>query len=220
MASSKPNWSRGARKNYHQRICVLMSGGIDSAVLAADMLRRGCEVHPLYIRCGLFWEEAEIAGLRRFLKAIKTPALKPLAIAGAPMNAILGDHWSFTGRGVPSASSRDESVYIPGRNLVLLSQAALFSISRDIRSIAMGVLKGNPFPDATPRFRKIMEQALRANFHRRIKITAPYANKSKKDVIHLIEGLPLHLTFSCMKPQRSKPCGRCNKCAERRKALS
>ena len=49
-------------------ICVLASGGLDSAVLVATLARRR-RVHPLYVRSGLNWEWAERALLARFLAA-------------------------------------------------------------------------------------------------------------------------------------------------------
>ena len=40
------------------RVCVLASGGLHSAVLLAVLARR-YEVHLVYVRCGLTWERAE-----------------------------------------------------------------------------------------------------------------------------------------------------------------
>ena len=53
-----------------ERVCVLTSGGLDSAVLVGVLARRQ-EVHPVYVRCGLAWERAEEAALRRFQMAIR-----------------------------------------------------------------------------------------------------------------------------------------------------
>ncbi len=51
-------------------IGVLVSGGLDSSVLVAELLRRGHGVQPFYVRCGLYWEREELAALRAFLQAI------------------------------------------------------------------------------------------------------------------------------------------------------
>ena len=45
---------------------VLLSAGLDSAVLAAAEARVG-EVHPIYISTGLAWERGELAALDRLL---------------------------------------------------------------------------------------------------------------------------------------------------------
>jgi 7-cyano-7-deazaguanine synthase len=34
------------------------------------------------------------------------------------------------------------------------------------------------------------------------------------------DGLPLELTFSCLRPVGGLHCGRCNKCAERRRGFA
>lgn len=49
-----------------RKACVLASGGFDSGVLLADLLERGHEVHPFYVRFGYNWEDAELYWLRRF----------------------------------------------------------------------------------------------------------------------------------------------------------
>ena len=51
-------------------LAVLTSGGVDSAVLTADLARQGSVVQPLYIRLGLTWEATEETYLRRFLDTL------------------------------------------------------------------------------------------------------------------------------------------------------
>lgn len=202
-----------------KRVCVLASGGIDSSVLVADMLRQGYEVHPFYMRCGLYWERAELAWLRRLLRALAYPRLKALAVAEASLSGFWRGHWSLTGRKVPGASTPCDSVYLPGRNLLLLSYAGLFSHLRRIPLVAQAVLKGNPFADATPGFRRRMEGTIGAGLGSRIRIIAPYLRLSKSQVIARVKGFPLHLTFSCLSPRGLAHCGVCAKCEERRLCL-
>jgi 7-cyano-7-deazaguanine synthase len=52
-----------------------------------------------------------------------------------------------------------------------------------------------------------------------LKIIRPFEGLSKGEVLRLGAGLPLHETFSCLKPVEGRHCGRCNKCAERRRAF-
>ena len=55
---------------------VLLSAGLDSAVLAAAEARTG-RVQPIYVSAGLAWEAREIAALERLLRApLATPATK------------------------------------------------------------------------------------------------------------------------------------------------
>lgn len=56
-----------------KRVCVLMSGGLDSAVLVVFYLERGFHVLPVYVAGGLRWERVELAWTRRFLRRIASP---------------------------------------------------------------------------------------------------------------------------------------------------
>lgn len=196
-------------------VCVLASGGMDSAVLLGESLRRFGEVHPLFVRSGLVWEKAELHWLKRFLRALRSPRLKPLAVVAMPAADLYGRHWSLSRRRVPGYRSRDERVYLPGRNILLLSKAATFCAIRGIPVLRIGVLKGNPFPDGAPAFFRVMEKAVRIGLRSPLSIQAPFRAMTKRQVMDRAGALPLHLTFSCLAPRGVHPCGRCNKCAER-----
>ena len=134
-----------------EKVSVLASGGLDSSVLIAK-LAADAEVHPIYVRCGLAWEDAELAVLRLFIDALKKPNVTPVIELSAPAAALYGDHWSVTGKGVPAADEPDENTYLPGRNILLISLAAIWGSTHGVSRIAIGSLGGNPFPDATTEF--------------------------------------------------------------------
>src|SRR5687767_13413703 len=94
-------------------LAVLVSGGLDSAILLGEALRDRPAVHPLYVRNGLFWEAAEFDHLRRFLGELRDPALRPLTVLEQPVADLYGPHWSITGRGVPGEDTPDEAVFLP-----------------------------------------------------------------------------------------------------------
>lgn len=203
-----------------KKVCVLVSGGVDSAMLVAERLDRGERVYPLYVRCGLGWERVELSWLRRYLAKLgrtkRRGVLEPLSVAEAPIRPLLtGNHWSLDGRGVPKEGTPWTSVRIPGRNVILLSQAGLFCASRRIDRVAQAILKGNPFSDATARFRGAMQAALRVGLGRPIRLEAPYAKLTKEQVMLRAKNVPLELTFSCLKPRGFAHCGTCAKCEER-----
>jgi 7-cyano-7-deazaguanine synthase len=54
----------------------------------------------------------------------------------------------------------------------------------------------------------------------RVELRRPYVSLSKAEVVRRGRGLPLELTFSCLRPVGGRHCGRCNKCAERRRAFA
>jgi 7-cyano-7-deazaguanine synthase len=200
---------------------VLLSAGLDSAVLAAAEAR-DARVHPIYVSAGLAWERDERAMLERLLRA---PVFRDLA-ALATLDFSVADvyaptHWALRGT-PPGFDTPDEDVYLVGRNVILLTKCAIYCAQHDIGRIAIGPLAGNPFPDATPAFFSAMAQALSLGLAHQLDITAPLAQMHKADVIRLglSLGVPLALTLSCMNPQAGLHCGRCSKCRERHDAFT
>ena len=120
-------------------LAVLISGGLDSAILLGEAVRARQAVYPLYVRCGLFYEPVELRYLRRYLRALRTAALKPLTILHMPVAVLYGKHWSLTGRDVPDAQSADEAVFLPGRNLLLLAKSMLWCHLHDVPELALAV---------------------------------------------------------------------------------
>ena len=198
---------------------MLTSGGLDSAVLLHRVRMSRRRIVPLYVRCGLRWETAELHWLRRYLHAIRAPGLSPLLVVDTPVRSLYGAHWSLTGRGVPSARSADRAVYLPGRNLLLLSAAGIVCAQQRLSTIALGILKGNPFGDASLPFLAQMARCLTQALRRSIRIIAPLHRSSKSDLLRASRTIPVELTFSCVQPRGRRHCGRCNKCAERAKAF-
>ncbi|MBX6315729.1 MAG: 7-cyano-7-deazaguanine synthase, partial [Isosphaeraceae bacterium] len=199
---------------------ILTSGGLDSAILLAQSLGRGEDVYPLYIRNGYFWEAAELAHLERWVGALRGSGLKPLQVLDLPVADLLPHHWSTSGREVPGADSPDEAVYLPARNALLLAKAMLWCHLKGVASVALAVLKSNPFPDATPEFFEAFQDVMNRAFCGAVQIRRPFADLEKTAVMHLGRGLPLEWTFSCIHPRRGRHCGACNKCAERRWAFA
>src|SRR5688500_18094504 len=112
--------------------CVLLSGGIESSALVSSAAGRYDEVLPIYIRNHLRWEEAEIFWLKQFLRNLRVENVKPLTILDLTMKDLYEQHWSVTGTRVPGTKSPDESVYLPGRNVVFLAKAACFAVLKGI----------------------------------------------------------------------------------------
>jgi len=205
---------------------VLLSGGLDSAVLAAHEAQTA-RVLPVYVSVGLAWEDAEVAMVERLLSA---PAyagrIDPLARVSFTMRDVYAPtHWAI--RGVPPAyDTPDEDVYLAGRNLVLLTKAGVVAAKAKAHRIALGPLAGNPFPDARPAFFSAMAQAMSLGLDHRIEVATPFLEWEKEAVIKRGAelGVPFELTLSCMNPVLSddlpQHCGLCSKCRERRDAFA
>jgi 7-cyano-7-deazaguanine synthase len=208
---------------------VLLSGGLDSAVLVADEAVSG-EVQPVYVSVGLAWEAAEREMVSRFLASAPFGGrVRPLVSLGVDMRDVYAaTHWAVQGR-PPAYHTPDEDVYLPGRNVILLGKAAVYCAAAKIDRIVIGTLDHNPFPDATPEFRAAMARALSLGLDHPLQIDAPYAGTSKAGVIGrgAALGVAFELTLSCMNPRQSAirnpqsaiHCGACSKCRERHDAF-
>jgi 7-cyano-7-deazaguanine synthase len=190
-------------------------------VLVADEATRGA-VQPIYVSVGLAWEPLEREILEQFLAVLgRRTTVRPLVVLSVDMRDVYPPtHWAIVGR-PPGYHTPDEDVYLPGRNIVLLSKAGVFCAGAGLSRILLGTLEHNPFPDATPAFRTAMAAALSAGLAHSIAIEAPYANQSKAAVIRRGASLNvrLELTLSCMNPDKGMHCGLCSKCRERHDAF-
>jgi 7-cyano-7-deazaguanine synthase len=164
-------------------VCVLASGGA--------MTERYDRVIPVYVRNGLVWEKAELHWLRRFLRAAAHPSIGALQVLDLPMKDVYGTHWSMTGTAVPDEASGWEEVYLPGRNLILLSKAAVYCGLNDIGAIALGPLKTNRFADSSPEFFEEFRKSVERAMGRHFEILAPFAHLSKREVMEQGRRLPL-----------------------------
>jgi 7-cyano-7-deazaguanine synthase len=205
---------------------VLLSGGLDSAVLAAHEAQTA-RVLPVYVSVGLAWEDAEVAMVTALLRAaVFSDRTEPLKSVEFTMRDVYPpNHWAI--RGAPPAyDTPDEDVYLTGRNLVLLTKAGVVAARHGAHRIALGPLSGNPFPDARPAFFSAMAQALSLGLDHQIEIATPFLHHDKAQVIERgVElGVPLELTLSCMSPLLAdglpRHCGLCSKCRERRDAFA
>ena len=162
---------------------VLLSGGLDSAVLLADEAAAGA-VQPIYVSVGLAWERAEQAMVSRFLASTSRQAIgdrvRPLVSLSVDMRDVYAaTHWAIEGR-PPSYHTPDEDVYLPGRNVILLGKSAVFCAANRIERLVLGTLAHNPFPDATPDFRAAMARALSLGLAHTLQIDAPYRGHRAK----------------------------------------
>ena len=198
---------------------LLLSGGLDSAILLDQLLAHRWLVRPFYVRTGCIWQTNELRAVHALLAAMACRQLQPLIEFEMPVADLYADHWSITGRAVPDDHSPDDAVFLPGRNPLLLMKPALWCAANGISKLALATLAANPFDDAKPdffiRFEAMVNRAVGAD----LRIVRPFEMLSKRCVMQLGRQTPLKLTFSCLAPVDGSHCGHCNKCAERAAAF-
>lgn len=201
------------------KIAVLVSGGLDSAILAAHLARQHPQVQPIYIRTDVVWAHEEETACLAFLDALKLPAMAPLLRLTMPLGDIYSGHWSITGQATPDASTPDEAVFLPGRNALLLIKPIVWCQKNGVSQLALAPLASNPFDDAQPSFFARLEEAMAAGYGTKVTLARPFSKLHKSEVMRLGRGLPLELSFSCIAPRAGLHCGECNKCHERKVAF-
>lgn len=199
---------------------LLLSGGIDSAVLLAHLQQKDQAVVPFYVRTDCVWQNEELDAVQQFLAVTQFPNVAELVQLEMPLADLYGPHWSITGRHVPDDHTPDEAVFLPGRNPLLLLKPALWCRARSIGQLALATLAANPFRDAAPKFFETFESMLREAVGGSVQIIRPFETLTKSQVLALGRHLPLDLTFSCLRPVAGMHCGRCNKCAERQRGFA
>jgi 7-cyano-7-deazaguanine synthase len=195
---------------------ILASSGIESSVLIHESLKKGESVSPLFVACGYYWEKDEIKALKKWLKALATRRLQSLKIIEAPVTPLYKKPlWAINGKKTPNEKSTFDAVFLEGRNLHLMTQAAIYCSQHKIENLLLGALKTNPFKDGHKKYFSLLQQIINQSVAHPPKIKTPFSTKTKLQVIRRGKELPLHLTFSCLSAVKEKHCGRCNKCAER-----
>lgn len=116
------------------------------------------------------------------------------------------------------------STYVPFRNGLFLSSAASIAISKECNVIYYGAhsddAAGFAYPDCSQDFVDHMNKAIYEGSGHQLKLEAPFANFTKKDIVRMgIElKVPYELTWSCYEGN-DKPCGKCGTCIDRQAAF-
>jgi 7-cyano-7-deazaguanine synthase len=203
-----------------ERVAALASSGIDSLALLGHLSGQFERVTPLYVQCGFRWEDGELFWLKKFLRAGKLKNVEPLEILSLPQREVYGAHWSVTGVKAPDVTAKPADLALPGRTLLFLTKAAVFCALRRIDSLAIGVLRSSPFPDANPAFFKRLEGILAEALEFHVRILAPFSDRQKEDVMQEAKPLGFEYSFSCINPKGYQHCGECYKCNERKKSFA
>lgn len=129
-----------------------------------------------------------------------------------------------------------EPTFVPGRNILFLTMATNFALSRDILNIVTGVCQVDygGYPDCRADFISSMQTTLNMGIfghsyantkpmlHKQIKIHTPLMYLSKKETVLLADDLgcidALADTHTCYEG-KIPPCGRCHSCLLRAKGF-
>jgi 7-cyano-7-deazaguanine synthase len=210
---------------------VLLSGGLDSATVAAIAIREGFEVNALSFLYGQrhSWE---IEAARQVAQSMgiadhRMAHIDLRVFGGSALTADID---------VPKGRSSDEMehsipvTYVPARNTIFLSYALAWAEVLGANDVFIGVnaLDYSGYPDCRPEYIRAFEAmanlATKAAVEGRQKLTihTPLIDLTKAEIIRkgLELGVDYGLTSSCYDPGASgQPCGQCDSCILRQKGF-
>jgi 7-cyano-7-deazaguanine synthase len=198
---------------------VLLSGGLDSAV-ALWWAKKRWSTYALTFKYGEL-NSNEVRSARRLAK--RAQVAHHFVVDVGFLRQVSELRKRLTSQGLDLELF--PPTYVPGRNTIFLGIAAHYAEIYDVRNIVTGHIGLDPFPDSKPGYIRAMNNALsQASWLRRkhgIRITTPFTQSTKEDLVRLALELevPLELTWSCHKNGK-KPCGKCQGCLERSRALN
>ena len=210
---------------------VLLSGGLDSATVAAIAVSEGFAVNALSFSYGQrhSWE---LEAARRVAGAlgIASHRIASIDLRAFGGSALTADIDVPKGRSSDDMSHGIPITYVPARNTIFLSYALAWAEVLGAVDIFIGVnaLDYSGYPDCRPEyihaFEAMANLATKAAVEGRQKLTihAPLIQMTKAGIIRrgLELGVDYGLTSSCYDPsQEGRPCGQCDSCQLRRKGF-
>lgn len=186
---------------------TLVSGGLDSTLVAKLAQEEGVQQYPLFINYGQRARERELAACRNAMASLGLPE---------PSVADLSGYGALIRSGLTDPGLRVlEDAFTPGRNMLFLLTAAAHAYQRGADAVAIGLLHEDSslFPDQTSSFLMEAEALITRCMGRDIRVLAPLAAFHKRDVVALAREKGLRDTYSCHVGEET-PCGVCIACNE------
>ena len=195
---------------------VLLSGGMDSAVVAA-MAR---QLHDEVIALNIIYGQTND---REIICAQRLSDYLGLKYIEMDLSDIFNNFSSSLLRGCGRDITDDGKTYVPARNSIFLSIAAGYADSTNAKHIYYGAHKEDAggYPDTTMIYYLKMKRALEEGTKNRVQLEAPFISKTKEEIVRTGMRLrvPFEHTHSCYKNQ-DPPCGECPTCKLRSQAFS
>jgi 7-cyano-7-deazaguanine synthase len=188
-------------------IVTLVSGGLDSTLVAKLAQEEGLRQYPLFIDYGQRSRDRELAACRRAMADLNLPepTVAGLAGFGALVRSGLTD---------PKLHIVADA-FTPGRNMLFLLTAAAHAYQVNADAISIGLLHEDTslFPDQTSAFLNDAERMIACCMGREIRVLAPLTTFHKQDVVALAREKGIQNTYSCHMGDE-EPCGMCIACNE------
>ena len=201
---------------------VVISGGMDSIVMLADVLGKGKSVEGLSFDYGSKHNRREIPMAR---SACENRGVIHRTIKLSFIDELFTSSLLKSGEDIPDGAydkPNMKSTVVPFRNGIMLSIAVGFAESMDAREVLLGSHAGDHFiyPDCRPGFNDAFSRAANLGTDGKVDVRFPFANWDKRDIGDLGRklGVDFTRTWTCYKGGETH-CGTCGACVERKYAL-
>jgi 7-cyano-7-deazaguanine synthase len=211
---------------------VLLSGGLDSATVAAVARHEGYAVHSLSIDYGQR-HRFELEAAQRVARSLgaATHATVRVDLAQFGGSALTAEIAVPKSRSAAELSAGIPITYVPARNTVFLSLALAYAEVLGAADLFVGVnaVDYSGYPDCRPEyiaaFERLANLATKAGVEGRLRfrVHAPLVECTKAQIIRRgVElGVDYGLTHSCYDPDPAgRPCGACDACLLRRRGFA
>ena len=205
---------------------VLVSGGMDSCVVAAMAKDSGCQLCFLHINYGQRTEKRELEAFNNIADFYDVKSR--LVVDISHLAQIGGSCLTDYSIDVPIANLDNKDIpisYVPFRNANILSVATSWAETLDANAIYIGAVEedSSGYPDCRRSFYDAFEKTIDEGTKpdTQIKIITPLIELSKKKIVMAGHDLnaPLNLSWSCYENE-DIPCGKCDSCELRKRGFA
>lgn len=201
---------------------VILSGGMDSTTLLYKVLADGYKVEALSFNYGqrhkkeLDYAKATCWKLGISHNVVDVSAINSL-VQGSALTSDID---------VPEGHYAEESMkatVVPNRNMIMLSLATAYAVSRNAEHVFFGAHAGDHeiYPDCRPEFVEKLSAVTQIANYTPVTIHAPFLSMDKGDIAILGKKINVNysLTWTCYKGLE-EPCQKCGACVERAEAFA
>jgi len=209
-----------------KRAVVVFSGGQDSTTCLIQALKQYDEVHCITFDYGqrhcaeidIAQQLAHTLGARAH-KVLDVTLLNELAVSSLTRDNIPVPAYDPQSNGLPST-------FVPGRNILFLTLAAIYAYQVEAEAVITGVCETDfsGYPDCRDDFVKALNHAVELGMARPVRFETPLMRLNKAETWALADywqQLPLirNETLTCYNGVKGDGCGECAACHLRARGL-
>jgi 7-cyano-7-deazaguanine synthase len=214
----------------NKKVVLGLSGGMDSATLAAFFLSEGYQVIPISFNYGSKHSIYEQKAAEKFADYY---GLKIQKLSLPFISQLFKSNLLKTGGDIPEGHYEDSNMsltVVPARNIIFISIMAGYAWSVGASYVAIGVHSGDHaiYADCREEFVASMNAAIVTGTEGKVRVLAPFQHLDKTGILEIGNklfvsgydvGVPYQFTRTCYKDQELS-CGKCGSCVERLEAFT